>query len=224
MSLRDRQILITSGPTRAPLDAVRYLTNKSTGRLGSLIAEGALDAGADVTFVYGRGSALPAVRGGAADHLRLLPIDTVEDLVAVFDHELPRGVDAVIHAMAVLDFEPAQVSEEKVTSTLHEWVIRLVPTPKAAARVRDLAPRTLFIGFKLEVGKDKTALVEIARDWAQRNRADLVVANDMRDIERGIHIGYLVTPEGSIETMAEGKEAIARALVDLLNRRLGGRP
>jgi len=224
VSLRDRQILITSGPTRAPLDAVRYLTNKSTGRLGSLIAEGALDAGADVMFVYGRGSALPAVRGGAADHLRLLPIDTVEDLVAVFDHELPRGVDAVIHAMAVLDFEPAQVSEEKVTSTLHEWVIRLVPTPKAAARVRDLAPRTLFIGFKLEVGKDKTALVEIARDWAQRNRADLVVANDMRDIERGIHIGYLVTPEGSIETTAEGKEAIARALVDLLNRRIGGRP
>ena len=224
MSLRDRRILITSGPTRAPLDAVRFLTNKSTGRLGALIAEAALEAGADVTFVYGRGSAVPAVREGGTDRLRLLPIDTVEDLVTVFNHELPRGVDAVIHAMAVLDFAPAQVREEKVTSTLQEWVVHLVPTPKAAARVRELAPRTLFIGFKLEVGKDKAALVEIARDWAQRNRADLVVANDMRDIERGIHIGYLVNPEGSIETVAEGKEAIARALVDLLNRRLGGRP
>jgi len=224
VSLRDRRILITSGPTRAPLDAVRFLTNKSTGRLGALIAEAALEAGADVTFVYGRGSAVPAVREGGTDRLRLLPIDTVEDLVTVFNHELPRGVDAVIHAMAVLDFAPAQVREEKVTSTLQEWVVHLVPTPKAAARVRELAPRTLFIGFKLEVGKDKAALVEIARDWAQRNRADLVVANDMRDIERGIHIGYLVNPEGSIETVAEGKEAIARALVDLLNRRLGGRP
>jgi phosphopantothenoylcysteine synthetase/decarboxylase len=224
VSLRDRRILITSGPTRAPLDAVRFLTNKSTGRLGSLIAEGALDAGADVTFVYGRGSAVPAVRGGGADRLRLLPIDTVDDLVAVFDHELPRGVDAVIHAMAVLDFAPAQIREEKVTSTLEEWVIRLVPTPKAAARVRDLAPRTFFIGFKLEVGKDKAELVEIARVWAQRNRADLVMANDMRDIERGIHIGYLVNPAGLIEAVAEGKEAIARALIDLLNQRLGGRP
>ena len=223
MRLQGRRILVTSGPTRAPLDAVRFLTNKSTGRLGSLIAEAALESGADVTFVYGRGSTSPVVRGGRPDHLRLLPINTVEDLVAIFRRELPRGYDAVIHVMAVLDFVPAEVSEEKVASSASEWVIRLVPTPKAAALVRDLAPRTFFVGFKLEVGKERAELIEMARDWADRNHADLVVANDLRDIERGKHIGYLVTAAGEIEEVAEGKEAIARALVDLLGRRLEGR-
>jgi phosphopantothenoylcysteine synthetase/decarboxylase len=223
MSLRGRRVLVTSGPTRAPLDAVRFLTNKSTGRLGSLIAEAALEAGADVAFVYGRGSILPTVRGGRLDHLRILPIDTVDDLVATFRHELPQGYDAVVHAMAVLDFAPAEIRHEKVTSSTSEWVIRLVPTPKAASLVRDLAPRTFFVGFKLEVGKARDELTEIAARWARRNRADLVVANDLRDIERGAHIGYLVTDEGQLEAVAEGKEAIARVLVDLLDRRIGAR-
>ncbi len=224
MTLRGRRVLVTSGPTRAALDEVRFLTNKSTGRLGALIAEAALEAGADVTFVFGRGSDLPAVRGGRLDHLRIRPVDTVEDLVAAFRQELPHGYDAVIHAMAVLDFEPAEVREEKVSSNLPEWVIRLVPTPKAAALVRDLAPGTLFVGFKLEVGKTREELIEIARAWAQQSRADLVVANDLNDIESGTHIGYLVTPEGRIETVAEGKEAIARILVDYLSKRLAERP
>lgn len=223
MSLRGRRILITSGPTRAPLDAVRFLSNKSTGRLGSLIAEAALEAGADVTFVYGRGSALPLVRGGHIDHLRVLPIDTVDDLVAVFRHELPTGYDAVVHAMAVLDFQPAETREEKVSSALSEWFIRLVPTPKAAALVRDLAPRTFFIGFKLEVAKSPAELVEIAADWARRAHADLVVANDMRDIEHGTHVGHLVRPDGTVEQVVQGKEMIARAIVALLGRRLGDR-
>jgi len=223
MTLEGRRVLVTSGPTRAPLDAVRYLTNKSTGRLGSLIAEAALESGAEVTFVYGRGSALPVIRGRHTDHLRSVPIDTVEDLLTAFRAELPRAYDAVIHAMAVLDFEPRDVREEKVASSQAEWIVRLVPTPKAAALVRDLAPRTFFVGFKLEVDKDQDGLIEIAREWAQHNRADLVVANDLRDIEHGVHIGYLVNAGGTIEEIAEGKEAIARALVDILGRRLGDR-
>ncbi len=224
MSLRGRRVLVTSGPTRAPLDEVRFLTNKSTGRLGALIAEAALGAGADVTFVYGRGSGLPTVRGGRVDHLRIVPIDTVDDLVAAFRQELPHDYDALIHAMAVLDFAPAAVREEKVPSSTPEWIVRLVPTPKAAALVRDLAPRTFFVGFKLEVEKAHEELIAIAREWARHNRADLVVANDLRDIERGTHVGYLVTPAGSVEAVAEGKEAIARALVELLGRRLADRP
>jgi phosphopantothenoylcysteine synthetase/decarboxylase len=223
VSLSGRRLLITSGPTRAPLDAVRFLSNKSTGRLGTLIAEAAVQAGAEVAFVYGRVSETPMIRGGQRDHLRLLPIDTVRDLIAVFTTELPTGYDAVIHAMAVLDFEPAEVREEKTSSDLSEWVVRLTPTPKAAALVKTLAPKTLFVGFKLEVGKRKDALVEIARAWAEKNGADLVVANDLRDIERGLHIGYLIRSDGTVEGVAEGKEAIARMLVDFLSRSLADR-
>ncbi|HEV3167642.1 MAG TPA: phosphopantothenoylcysteine decarboxylase [Isosphaeraceae bacterium] len=223
MSLSGRRLLITSGPTRAPLDAVRFLSNKSTGRLGTLIAEAAVQAGAEVAFVYGRVSETPTIRGGRRGHLRLLPIDTVRDLIAVFTKELPTGYDAVIHAMAVLDFEPAEVREEKTSSDLSEWVVRLTPTPKAATLVKTLAPKTLFVGFKLEVGKGKDALIEIARTWADKNSADLVVANDLRDIERGLHIGYLVRSDGAMEGVAEGKEAIARTLIDFISRSLANR-
>jgi phosphopantothenate---cysteine ligase (CTP) len=223
VSLAGRRILVTSGPTRAPLDAVRFLTNKSTGRLGSLIAEAAVQAGGDVAFVYGRGSETPTVRGGHRDHLRLLAIDTVDDLIAVFRKELQAGYDAVIHAMAVLDFAPATVREEKTSSELPDWTIHLTPTPKAARLVKELAPRAFFVGFKLEVGRDREALIETARSWGSKNGADLVVANDLRDIERGAHTGYLVDADGHVDAVVEGKEAIARALVDLLDRHFGDR-
>ncbi len=220
MALREKKVLITSGPTRAPLDAVRYITNKATGRLGALIAEEALRQGADVTFVYGRTSQVPLVRGGAHDHLTLAAVETVGDLIAVFRRELPRGYDAVIHPMAVLDFEPAEVRNEKTGSQTKEWVVRLVPTPKAIQLVKELALSTFLVGFKLEVGKDLNELRAIALDFLRRNHCDLVVANDLREIEGGQHTGYFITPRGDIVQTAVGKEAIARTLVDYLDRHL----
>ncbi len=218
MPLRDKKLLITSGPTRAPLDAVRYITNKATGRLGVLIAEEALRRGADVTFVYGRPSQIPVVRGGAHDHLTLAAVETVHDLIAVFRRELPRGYDAVIHPMAVLDFEPAEVRDEKMGSQVKEWVVRLVPTPKAIKLVKELAPKTFLVGFKLEVDKELSELRAIALDFLKRNSCDLVVANDLRQIEGGQHTGHFITPRGEVVQVAVGKEAIARALVDYLDR------
>ncbi|MDR5695924.1 MAG: phosphopantothenoylcysteine decarboxylase [Armatimonadota bacterium] len=221
MSLKGCRFLITSGPTRAPLDAVRYITNKSSGRLGAYIAEEALQRGASVTFVYGRPSAVPVVRGGYRDHLFLIAIETVEDLIRAFQQELPGGrYDAVIHLMAVLDFAPAEVSQEKTTSDLQEWVVRLVPTPKAIKLVKELAPETFLVGFKLEVGKPIEELVAIAYDSLKRNRCDLVVANDLREIEAGRHTGYFVTPEGTVARVVVGKEAIAKALLDYIEEKL----
>src|SRR3989454_9841839 len=92
MPLRGKRVLVTSGPTRTPLVAVRYITNKATGRLGSLIAEEVIRRGAHVTFVYGRGSQTPVLRGPRVNHLQLVPIETVEDLIAVFKQELPHQI------------------------------------------------------------------------------------------------------------------------------------
>ncbi len=220
MALRNKKLLITSGPTRAPLDAVRYITNKATGRLGALIAEEGIRRGADVTFVYGRASQVPVVRGGVHDHLSLVAVETVEDLIAVFRRELPRGYDAVIHPMAVLDFEPAEVRDEKTASHVKEWVVRLVPTPKAIKLVKELAPETFLVGFKLEVGKDLNELRTIAWEFLTDNTCDLVVANDLREIEGGQHTGYFITRRGEVAQVVVGKEAIARALVDYLDEHL----
>lgn len=220
MALRSKRFLITSGPTRAPLDAVRYITNKATGRLGALIAEEAIQRGAHVTYVYGRPSQVPVVRGHPHDALTLIAVETIDDLVAVFRQELPHGYDAVIHPMAVLDFQPDAVREEKTGSAVTEWLVRLVPTPKVIELVKELAPQTFLVGFKLEVGKHPEDLQAIAYDFLKKNRADLVVANDLRDIEGGEHRGYLIAPDGAVVRTVSGKEAIARALVEYLDQHL----
>lgn len=220
MALRGKKLLITSGPTRAPLDAVRYITNKSTGRLGALIAEEAIQRGADVTFVYGRPSQVPVVRGGRHDHLTLIAVETVDDLVAVFKEQLPRRYNAVVHPMAVLDFQPDEVRDYKTGSHVEEWALRLVPTSKVIRLVKELAPDTFLVGFKLEIGKDPKELQAIAFEFLKRNRCDLVVANDLREIEAGRHTGYFVTPEGKVVQTAVGKEAIARALIEYLDEEL----
>ncbi len=220
MALRGKRLLITSGPTRTPLDAVRYITNKATGRLGSLIAEEAVRRGAQVTFVYGRGSQTPVLRGPRGDHLQLIPIETVDDLVAVFKQELAHRYDALIHPMAVLDFQPDSVRPYKTGSSVEEWVVRLVPTPKAVKLVKDLAPDTFLVGFKLEIGKTPEELRQIAYDFLKRNRCDLVIANDLQEIEGGRHTGYFITPDGKVAQFVVGKEAIARALAEYLEERL----
>lgn len=220
MALRGKKLLITSGPTRAPLDAVRYITNKATGRLGALIAEEAIQRGAHVTFVYGRPSQVPVVRGHPHDALTLIAVETIDDLIAVFRQELPQGYDAVIHPMAVLDFQPDVVHEDKTGSGVTDWVVRLVPTPKVIGLVKEIAPRTFLVGFKLEVGKHPEDLQAIAYDFLKKNRADLVVANDLRDIEEGEHRGYFIAPDGAVVRTVSGKEAIARALVEHLDDHL----
>ena len=220
MPLRNKKLLITSGPTRAPLDAVRYITNKATGRLGAFIAEEAIARGAHVTFVYGRPSQLPVVRGHPHDHLTLIGVETIDDLISVFRSEIPKGYDAVVHPMAVLDFQPDLVRVEKTDSGVEEWVVRLVPTPKVIGLVKDLDPDTFLVGFKLEVGKSREDLREIAFQFLQRNRCDLVVANDLREIEEGQHTGYFITPDGRVATTVVGKDAIARAVVEHLDTHL----
>lgn len=220
MSLRGKRVLVTSGPTRTPLDAVRYISNKATGRLGALIAEEVIRRGAQVTFVYGRGSQTPVLRGPRVNNLQLVPIETVDDLLTVFKQELPRRYDALLHPMAVLDFQPDEVRPFKTGSNVEEWIVRLVPTPKIIKLVKEVAPDTFLVGFKLEIGKGLDELRQIAYDFLKRNRCDLVIANDLKEIEGGQHTGYFIIPDGTVAQVVVGKEAIARALAEYLEKHL----
>lgn len=222
--LAGKRLLITSGPTRGPLDAVRYLTNKSTGRLGVLLAAEALSRGAAVTFVFGKGSLTPSpdhVGADAAGRLRLIEIETVGELAEVMNAELSSGqFDAVVHSMAVLDYVPEACLEEKTPSGQNEWWVKLVRTPKVIKVIKKLQPSTLLVSFKLEVDKSEEELVEAAFRSLLANGADLVLANDLRQVEQGRHVGYLVNQAGDIEAAAEGKEEIARLLLDAVAQRL----
>jgi phosphopantothenoylcysteine synthetase/decarboxylase len=214
--LAGKSILITSGPTRGPIDAVRYITNKSTGRLGVFLAREALARGAAVTFVYGKGSLVPE----ATRRLRLVEIETVDELAEVMQAELTASeYDAVVHSMAVLDYVPATYLEEKTPSGQDEWSIKLVRTPKVIKLIKELQPRTVLVSFKLEVGKSQEELVAAAFRSLLSNGSDLVLANDLTQVEEGHHVGYLVDEAGDVEAVAEGKEEIARRILDAVAER-----
>lgn len=221
--LAGMRILITSGPTRGPIDAVRYIANKSTGRLGMLMASEALSRGADVTFVYGKDSLVPGaevVGEEALSRLRLREIETIDELQAVMKQELQSNhFDAVLHCMAVLDYVPERYVEEKTPSGQEEWWIKLVRTPKVVKIIKELQPSSLLISFKLEVGKSREELVDAAYRSLVVNGADLVLANDLLEIEQGRHVGYLVNHAGEVEAVAEGKEEIAQLLLDVVAKR-----
>ncbi|MCL6520907.1 MAG: phosphopantothenoylcysteine decarboxylase [Firmicutes bacterium] len=218
--MRPPHLIVTGGPTEAPLDEVRFLSNRSSGRTAAAVARLALERGWDVTFVHGPGSALP---GGGSGWLRLVAVRTVADLEAALErllHDPQRPVDALVHAMAVLDFEPERREEGKVSSR-GEWWIRLVPTPKVVEEVRRWAPGLFLVAFKLEATEEPERLAAAAREAAARHGADLVVANSLRQVGPERHVTYVVDPRGGEVRRCESNEELAALLLDRIAERLG---
>lgn len=203
------KVLITSGGTREPIDSVRFVSNVSTGRLGAAVAGAFLDRGHSVVYLRGVGAVEPA------RHAQLTAVEftSAASLLAEAERQLcgPAAPDVLIHAAAVADYAPVPV-EGKIKSTEPELVLRLLPTPKVADRLRARAPDLPMILFKLESGIDRAELVRRARATLARVRAQAVVANLIEDVGEQSHRADLLRADGSAE-IAEGRPAIAAALV-----------
>ena len=219
-SLDGKNILITSGPTRGYIDAVRYISNKSTGALGTAIAMESLKRDAAVTFVYGTGSAIPntdSLSKHQANRFIPIEIETIDDLLAVVQQTVKgKPFNAIIHAMAVLDYIPEKQSRGKISSNQDKLIVTFVKTPKVIKLIRNLWPQTFLVGFKLEVGLSDAELIARAYTSLQENRADLVVANNQNEIAGGKHYAYLINPKKEIESRCETKQEIACALMNLI--------
>jgi phosphopantothenoylcysteine synthetase/decarboxylase len=213
--LKDRKVLVTSGPTQAEIDRVRYITNKSTGKLGAKIASEFLRQGAQVTFIYGQGSELPQIK---KNRLKVIKIRTVPEFIQIIKQELSVSqYDIVIQAMAVLDYIPKHPSSKKFRSQRKVWTIKLIRTPKVIKIIRELLPKAFLVSFKLEVGKEEKELIKTAYRSLKENKVELVVANDLDEIEKGRHTGYIINKEGRVIKKAIGKDKIAQELVSAIN-------
>lgn len=222
--LKNKNILITSGSTRGYIDAVRYITNTSTGKLGCEIAIEAMKRGAVVTFIHGADSLFPATR----DHkeikpsqLKLIEIETNDDLITVLREKLKnRRFDTIVHAMAVADYVPARAKSNKMPSSKDEWMLKLVKTSKVIAVIRDIWPEALLVGFKLEANRTKEDLIKIAKKLLKKSGSDLVVANDKKNISRNSHTAYMVTCDGNVSKPLKGKKEIAKNIISYLEKGL----
>jgi phosphopantothenate-cysteine ligase len=216
--LRGKKILVTSGGTQEYIDDVRVLTNISSGKLGSIIAERLIDVNAQVTYLHGVNAILPRC------DLRKYPmipckVKSAQDAYSWMEKLIP-DMDAVIHCMAVSDFTFKRDGALKCKSSDPQAFIdymsrTITKNPKIISKVKEWNPKTILIGFKFEVGISNDELIELAVNSIQKNKCDLVVANDKEEMVRDkAHVAYAVTP-GAITKMI-GKERIAEVIGDFL--------
>ncbi len=221
--LEGRRVLVTAGPTRAYLDAFRFITNPSSGKMGVELARVAAWRGAEVTLVYGPGSEAPP------PGVRVLRVETTEDLLRAVEEEVRAGgYDAAIMAAAASDFGPEERVEEKTPSQRGEWVLRLRALPKVIDRVKELDPGVLVVGFKAEYGVSDGELVERALGRLRESGLDLVVANDVAREKAGFAVDtnevFIVGPKGLLEHLGPvGKREVARRILDYLVELLRGK-
>ena len=214
--LRGRRVLVTAGGTREPLDAVRFLGNRSSGRMGSAVAAEARRRGADVTLVASNLS-VPAPVG----------IDVVQAPTAadVARETLARGdADVVVMAAAVADYRPVQADEEKRPKDDRPWTVTLEPTTDV---LRELGARRrngqLLVGFAADRGERG---LERAREKLGNKRVDLIVFNDVSRDDIGFDAAdnevVLVSSSGERRIQKAAKERIAAAILDEVAVRLEG--
>ena len=207
-SLAGRRVLVSAGGTREPFDAVRFLGNRSSGRMGVALAEEARRRGAEVTLLAAN-LAVPPPRG----------IEVVETptAAAMLDEALAHGdADVVLMAAAVADYRPAEAATEKRPKDEHAWQVTLEPTTDV---LRTLGERRsngqVLIGFAADHGEQGLAR---AREKLERKGVDLVVYNDVSRSDIGFDAGenevVLITAAGERRVTKAPKDRIAVTIVD----------
>jgi phosphopantothenoylcysteine synthetase/decarboxylase len=167
-------------------------------------------------MIYGVGSEIPPKN----PRLRLVQVETNRDVESVLKKELEEGrYDGVIHAMALLDFEPTRIRPGKVASRGAGWQIQLRPTPKIILKIRRWAPKVCLVGFKLEVSPVST-LVRRASRLLQQSKADLIVGNFLTEGADHRHAGYLIERGVDRIQTVIGKKRLAKVIVRWLIQHL----
>jgi phosphopantothenoylcysteine decarboxylase/phosphopantothenate--cysteine ligase len=214
-SLKGRRVLVTSGPTREPIDPVRFLSNHSSGKQGHAVARAAAEAGADVVLISG------PVEIADPKGVKTVHVETAAQMLKAAEQALP--VDVAIFAAAVADWRVADQAKEKLKKTNGKSTLDLVENPDVLATIAQHKKRpTLVIGFAAETEK----LLEHARAKLKSKGCDWIVANDVSP-ESGVFGGssntvHLVTKNGVEDWPPQSKQAVADGLVRKIADTLNG--
>jgi phosphopantothenoylcysteine decarboxylase/phosphopantothenate--cysteine ligase len=169
------RFLITAGPTREPIDPVRFLSNRSSGKMGYAIAEAAIDDGHDVILISGPVNLSPP-RG--SKFIRVVTGDEMYQAVA----REAANCDVIVLCAAVTDYKPAQVSGRKMKKTNENLSLDLVPVRDILAALGKEDRKFLLVGFAAETDD----VEENARKKLRAKNADVIVANDVSGADSGI--------------------------------------
>ncbi len=214
--LKDMKILISAGPSREYLDAIRFVSNNSSGRMGIEIAKEASARGADVLLINGK--SLVKV----PDYINTINVVSTEDFIKAVKSELSlKDYDFFICAAAISDYSPTNCIEGKISSDkVKELQINMRLTPKIIDEARRKNHKVFIVAFKAETNVSRSQLIDRAYDRLKRSDADLIVANDVGREDIGFvskyNEVYIVDKEKRIKHVKKhSKRYIASRILDI---------
>jgi phosphopantothenoylcysteine decarboxylase/phosphopantothenate--cysteine ligase len=205
-------VLITAGPTRERLDPVRYLTNRSSGKMGFAVAAAAREAGAHVTLITGPVH-LPTAAG-----ITRINVESAREMYAAV-HRHVADADVFIAAAAVADFQPVTVAKQKIKKQGTAITLDLEPAPDIVKSVADMTKRPLVVGFAAETNN----VEENARGKLKRKKLDMIAANQVGDglaFDCEDNALTVLWPGGKLEIARAPKLDVARELIAQIAKRL----
>lgn len=204
------KILLTAGATREPIDAVRFLSNISTGSTGAALADAFSALGHTVTLLRGESAVAPKTP------CDMETFSSAVNLWSQLERRLCTGqFDVVVMAAAVSDYRPESFHDGKLSSATPQLVLTLVRNPKILPQLKAFSPRALkVVGFKLTVGADAAARHAAVAAQFAAGGVDCVVQNDLEEIRQtAVHPFRLFTSADGIPEEISGTAALAQRLL-----------
>jgi phosphopantothenoylcysteine decarboxylase/phosphopantothenate--cysteine ligase len=208
--LKGIRILVTAGGTREAIDPVRFIGNRSSGKMGYAIARDAVRRGADVTLISGP-TALKV-----PDHVCLQRVESTEEMMKACLEVYP-SVDAVIKAAAVADYKPHHMAEQKIKKNDEKLTLELDKTPDILKRLGQEKKHQFLVGFAAETQN----LVKNAAEKVKKKNLDMIVANDVTMAGAGFstdtNVVKFLFPDGTVQNIGMmSKEDIGNLILDIV--------
>jgi phosphopantothenoylcysteine decarboxylase / phosphopantothenate---cysteine ligase len=214
-ALTGRRVLITAGPTRERIDPVRFISNRSSGKMGFAVAQAAREAGASVVLVAGPVS-LPTPAG-----VTRVDVETAADMLAAVLRELP-GTDLFISTAAVADYRPARPAQQKIKKTTESLDLAMERTADVLATVSARAERPFVVGFAAET----ESVEQNARTKLMKKNLDMIAANEVgheKAFETDDNQLIVLSRSARHELPRADKLTLARGLIALVAQELAAR-
>jgi phosphopantothenoylcysteine decarboxylase / phosphopantothenate---cysteine ligase len=213
--LRGLKVVVTAGPTRERIDPVRFITNRSSGKMGYAVAEAARDAGASVVIVSG------PVAVSTPAGLKRIDVETAEQMMNAVQAEIV-DTDIFIAAAAVSDYRMREIAEHKIKKTSEELSLQLARTPDILATIAAGSPRPFVVGFAAETQNvERNALTKL-----EGKKLDMIAANQVGEglaFDCDDNALTVYWQGGKRELERAPKCRLAGALIDVIAERYAGR-
>jgi phosphopantothenoylcysteine decarboxylase/phosphopantothenate--cysteine ligase len=208
---KGKRILVTAGPTIEDIDSVRYISNRSSGKMGVWLAEEAYKRGADVILIRGNTVVEPMYS------FKNIKVRSANDMFNEIKKNI--NVDVVVHAAAVSDYT-INKKDEKISSE-NKINLELLPTTKIFERIKGINENVFLVGFKAEYKKPKKELIERAYKKLKLAKADLIVCNDVNRKDAGFESDmnevYIIDSKKNVKDIKlTHKRIIANKILDMI--------